>query len=156
MLRLALAWVHLVALGVGLGAVWARAGALGARPLDAAAARRAFAADTWWGAAALLWIASGLWRLLAGTEKATGYYLQNHVFYAKMALLLLVVVLEAWPAATLVRWRRAAAAGARGAAWQPDAPTAARIRAVSYVEAALVLGMAAAAAAMARGYGLRA
>src|SRR5919199_167286 len=110
MLRLTLAWLHLLALGVGLGAVWVRAQSLRA-PLDAAALRRAFVADSWWGVAAALWIVTGLWRLLAGTEKATSYYLSNHVFFAKMALLILVLVLEAWPMATLIRWRVAIGRG---------------------------------------------
>ncbi|HEX2779845.1 MAG TPA: hypothetical protein VHM30_10120, partial [Gemmatimonadaceae bacterium] len=70
MLRLALAAVHLLALGIGMGAVWARARALAASH-EQGALRRAFAADAWWGIAALLWIGSGSWRLLAGTEKAT-------------------------------------------------------------------------------------
>lgn len=153
MLRLALAMLHLLALGIGLGAVWARAQALAARPLDAAAARRAFAADGWWGAAALLWIGTGVWRLVAGTEKATGYYLHNHVFFGKMGLLLLVLALEAWPAATLVRWRRAA--GRAGGEWRPDARAAGWIRGISYAEAALVVAMVGAAVAMARGYGAR-
>src|SRR5919206_2160505 len=100
MLRLTLAWLHLLALGVGLGAVWARARSLRG-PLDAAALRRAFVADAWWGVAAGLWLATGLWRLLAGTEKATGYYLTNHVFFAKMGMFVLVLLLEVWPMATL-------------------------------------------------------
>src|SRR4029079_871880 len=105
MLRLALAALHLLALGIGLGAVWGRARALGG-PRDSRALRRALAADGWWGIAALPWIGTGLWRLLAGPEKATGYYLRNHLFMAKMGLLVLVLLLEAWPMVTLVRLRR--------------------------------------------------
>ena len=84
MLRLFLAAMHLIALGIGLGSVWTRASAL-SRPLDRAAMVRAFHADTWWGVAAALWIATGLWRLLAGTEKATTYYTHNHVFFDRFA-----------------------------------------------------------------------
>ena len=151
MLRITLAIVHLVALGIGLGAVWARARALGERPLDRNAARRAFAADGWWGLAAILWIATGLWRLLAGTEKATAYYLSNHAFFAKMGFFVAILLLELWPALTLVRWRRAAARG--GSSWSPHAPSAARIRMISYVEAVLVIAMVSAAVLMARGHG---
>ena len=151
MLRITLAIVHLVALGIGLGAVWARARALGERPLDRHAARRAFAADGWWGIAAVLWIATGLWRLLAGTDKATAYYLSNHVFFAKMGFFAAILLLELWPALTLVRWRRAAARG--GSSWTPHAPSAARIRVLSYVEAVLVIAMVSAAVLMARGHG---
>ena len=150
MLRLLLAWLHLLALGVGLGAVWARARAL-AGPLDPAGLRRAFAADAWWGIAAALWIGTGLWRLFAGTEKATGYYFANHVFWAKMALLALILALEGWPMATLIRWRTAVGRGAT-----PDTVgTARRLAAVSYAQAALVALIVAAATAMARGYGSR-
>jgi putative membrane protein len=148
MLRLALAALHLLALGIGLGAVWGRARALGG-PRDSRALRRALAADGWWGFAALLWIGTGLWRLLAGTEKATGYYLQNHLFMAKMGLLALILLLEAWPMLTLIRWRVDPSRSETGA----GAAAARRISAISYVETVLVLGMIVAAVAMARGYG---
>ena len=153
MLRPLLAILHLLALGIGLGAVWARARALGER-LDRASLRRVFAADGWWGLAAVLWIGTGLWRLLAGTEKATGYYFANEVFRAKMGLLVAILLLELWPALTLVRWRRKAARS--GASWTPDSSAAARIRAISYLEALLVVAMVCAAVLMARGYGAKA
>ena len=150
MLRLALAALHLLALGIGLGAVWGRARALGG-PRDSRAVRRALAADGWWGFAALLWIGTGAWRLFAGTEKATGYYFANHLFLAKMGLLALVLVLEAWPMVTLMRWRAdpSRAEGAAGAA------KARRISAISYVETLLVVAMVGVAVAMARGLGAR-
>jgi putative membrane protein len=150
MLRLALAALHLLALGIGLGGVWGRARALGG-PRDSRAVRRALAADTWWGIAALLWIGTGVWRLMAGTEKATGYYLTNHLFLAKMGLLALILLLELWPMLTLIRWRAdpSRAEGAAGAA------AARRISAISYVETVLVIGMIVAAVSMARGYGAR-
>lgn len=151
MLRLALASLHLIALGIGLGAVWARARALSARPLDLLSSRRAFAADGWWGIAAGLWIATGLWRLFADTEKATTYYLHNSVFITKMSLLAIILVLEVWPMVTLIRWRIAAAR--EGDTWRPDAAAAGRIRAISYAEAVLVVSMVVAAVMMARGYG---
>ncbi len=85
-IRWLLAAVHLLALGVGLGAVWARGRALQA-PLDVPALRRVFYADTWWGIAAVLWIGTGLVRAFGGYEKGAFYYLHNHVFWAKMGLL---------------------------------------------------------------------
>ena len=85
-IRWLLAAVHLLALGVGLGAVWARGRALQA-PLDVPALRRVFYADTGWGIAALLWIGTGLVRAFGGYEKGAFYYLHNHVFWAKMGLL---------------------------------------------------------------------
>jgi putative membrane protein len=152
MLRLLLAALHLIALGIGLGAVWARANALN-RPLDRAAMVRAFRADAWWGVAAVLWIATGVWRLVAGTEKATTYYMHNHVFYTKMAFLVIILLLEIGPMITLIRWRQIAGRGT--SAWNPNPAAARRIARISYVEAALVIAMVFAAVAMARGYGAR-
>lgn len=152
MLRLFLAATHLIALGIGLGAVWVRASAL-RRPLDRAAMMRAFRADSWWGVAAVLWIATGLWRLFASTEKPTSYYMHNHVFYAKMAFLVIILVLEVGPMITLIRWRQIAGRGT--SAWNPNPAEARRIARVSYVEAILVVAMVFAAVAMARGYGSR-
>jgi len=85
-IRWLLAALHLLALGVGLGAVWARGRAFQA-PLDVRGLRRVFYADTWWGVAALVWIGTGLVRAFGGYEKGSFYYLHNHAFWAKMGLL---------------------------------------------------------------------
>jgi len=149
-LRLVLAWLHLLALAVGLGGVWARGRALNdslRHPADPRAIRRALVGDTWWGIAALVWLATGLWRLMAGTEKAPSYYVQSNAFALKMALFLVVLALEIWPATTLMRWRRKKA--------EPDARDVGRIEIISYVQCALVVTMALAAVTMARGYGAR-
>jgi uncharacterized membrane protein len=149
-LRLLLAWLHLLALAVGLAGVWGRARALRDSlrdPEDHGALRRAFVADGWWGVAAAVWLITGLWRLLAGTEKSTSYYLANHVFYLKMGLFLVVLALEVWPMMTLLRWRTKRAT--------PSPRDAGRIEVISYVECALVVAMVAAAVTMARGYGMR-
>ena len=132
MVRLTLAWLHLAALGIGLGAVWSRGraarGALG-DSADTRSLARVFAADTWWGVAAVLWIATGFWRLFAGSEKPTAYYLHNHVFFAKMGLLVAVLALEAWPMATLIRWRMRKT--------EPTARNLGRIEIISYAEVVL-------------------
>jgi putative membrane protein len=146
MLRWLLATFHLLALGIGLGAVWARARALGS-PLEIREnLQRVFLADALWGAAAFLWISTGLWRLLGGLEKGTGYYLQNHVFLTKMALLVVVLALEIRPMVTLIRWRKRAAAGATG-----DFRAAGRLATISRIQAWLIVLMVFAATAMARG-----
>lgn len=147
--RLLLATVHLLALGIGLGAIWARARALRGR-LDVDGLRRVFAADTWWGIAAILWIGTGLWRLLGGVEKGTSYYLHNHAFFAKMGLLGLVLALELWPMITLIRWRLRVQRGE-----VPDTGVARQLSLVSTLQTALVVLMVFAAVAMARGYGAR-
>jgi putative membrane protein len=146
-LRWMLAAFHLLALGVGLGAVVARGLALKSR-LDGAALKWVFVADAWWGAAAFVWIGTGLWRLLGEYEKGTGYYLQNHMFLTKMALLAMVLALELWPMMTLIAWRRHVTRGE-----PPETEVAPLMARISFVQAGLVVLMVFLAAAMARGYG---
>ena len=100
----------------------------------------------------MLWIGSGVWRYLAGTEKSTAYYNRNHFFLAKMSLLAVVLLLEIWPMVKLIRWRTAVRRGASAEAFaMPE--TARRIAVVSYVQSALVVFMLFFAVAMARGLG---
>lgn len=146
-LRWLFASFHLIALGVGLGAVWARARALRGT-LDPAGVRRVLHADAWWGVAALLWLVTGLVRLFAGMEKATDYYLHNHVFWAKMGLFILVIVLEIAPMVTLIRWRASLRRGE-----EPDTRNAGRFARISYIQAGLIAWIVLVAAAMARGVG---
>ncbi len=146
-IRLLLAGFHLLALGIGLGAVWARGRALRSQ-LDPSGLRAAFLSDTWWGLAASLWIGTGLWRLLAGVEKDTGYYFQNHLFLTKMALLAVVLALEIRPMRALIGWRRRVARGE-----QPDTSGAPALARISFVQAGLIVLMVFVAAGMARGYG---
>jgi murein DD-endopeptidase MepM/ murein hydrolase activator NlpD len=130
--------------------VWARARALNdslRNPEDPRAIRRALVGDAWWGVAAVLWITTGLWRLLAGTEKAPSYYLASNAFLLKMGLFLMIVGLEIWPSTTLMRWRRKKA--------DPDPRDVGRIEIISYVQVALVVAMVLAAVSMARGVGMR-
>jgi putative membrane protein len=149
LLRLLVATLHLVALGIGLGAVWARARGL-RRSLDPDGLRRVFVADAWWGVAAALWISTGLFRLLMGLDKTPSYYLQNHLFWGKMLFLVVILGLEILPMATLIRWRRQLGTGA-----PIDTSAAGRLARISVVQAALVVAMIAAATGMARGYGAR-
>ena len=112
-LRWLMAAVHLIALGVGLGSVWVRGRALGGSP-DDGAVRRALAADTGWESPRLLWISTGLDPARSGaSSKGTQYYLQNHVFWTKMVLLLVILALECGRSVTLMRWRIQIARGRR-------------------------------------------
>jgi putative membrane protein len=152
MLRITLASLHLIALGLGLGAVIARGTALREAP-SPGALRRALRADAMWGIAALLWISTGLWRYLGAVEKSVSYYNVNHLFLGKMTLLVVVLALEVWPMMTLIRWR---AALGRGSLSETAVPTrtARRIATISHVQALIVVLMVVAAAAMARGIGV--
>lgn len=116
--------------------------------LDRDGLRRVFLADGLWGAAAALWIGTGVWRLLGGLEKPTGYYLADHVFLTKMGLLLVILALEISPMLTLIRWRRLVRLG------QPlDTSPARRMGTISFIQAWLIVLMVLAATAMARGTG---
>jgi putative membrane protein len=151
MLRVALAALHLLALGFGLGAVLTRGNAL-REPVSKGSLQRALRADVLWAVAAALWVATGLTRLFGETEKTLGYYLHNDLFLIKMTLLALVFALEVWPMMMLIKWRRAL----QRSMLMKDivAPaTARRIATISHVEALLIILMVLAAAGMARGYG---
>lgn len=147
-LRLLLAGIHLLALGIGLGAVWARSRALRGI-IDNAALRRAFAADAWWGIAAVLWLGTGLARLFAATEKSLDYYVRNPFFHVKMGLFVLILALEAWPMVTLMRWRRAL-----GRNQTATFGAARRIARISVIEAFIIVLIVFVAVALARGYGV--
>jgi putative membrane protein len=145
-LRWIIATLHLLALPLGLGAVWARSRALGHvdRP---GALERAFRADTLWGLAAALWISTGLLRAFGGLEKGSTYYLHNHVFFAKVGLLVAILLLEIWPMTALIRWRIAARRG-----HSIDTASGSALARISQVQAALVILMVFAATALARGF----
>lgn len=146
-MRWLLATLHLLGLGIGLGAIWARARALRGT-LDPAGLRGVFYADMWWGVAAVIWLATGLVRLFGGLEKGAAYYLSNPLFHAKLGALGLILVLELWPMVTLIRWRVRLAHG------EPiDTSRAGAFATISLVQAALVVLMVLAAVAVARGIG---
>lgn len=147
-IRWLLAAVHLLALGVGLGAVWSRGRALRGA-LDGPGVRRVLYADAWWGVAALLWISTGLVRAFAGFEKGSAYYLHNHVFWAKMALFAAIFILELRPMIGLTQWRRLSARGQ-----VVDTRAAPLFARISFTQATLVVLMVLAATAIARGYGV--
>lgn len=148
MTRWLFATVHLLALGVGLGAVWVRAGAL-RNHARGGPLRPAFTADAWWVVALMLWLVTGLVRVLAGLEKPGGYYLHNQLFWVKMGVAAIVYVLEMWPMAILIQWGIWLG---RGRAI--DTRLADRLATISYVQAALIVVIVVLATAMARGHGV--
>jgi putative membrane protein len=146
--RLTFAVLHLLGLAIGFGSIWGRARAF-SQTLDKPGLGRLFYADTWWGVAALIWIGTGLARAFGGFEKGSAYYIANGFFHAKMGLLILILLLEIWPMITLIKWRIAARKGL-----QIDSSASGKLSAISYLQAALIVGMVVCAAAMARGYWL--
>ena len=140
--------LHLLALALGLPAVFLRGRALRG-PLDSPGLRRLFAADTVWGVAAGLWVLTGLARAFGGLEKGSEFYLGSPLFWVKMALLLTIVALEIWPMVTFIRWRLLRARGQ-----SPDTGRAGALHAVNQTQLVLVVVMVFVASMMARGVGL--
>ena len=136
--------IHVLTLALGLGAVVARGRAL-STSLDEAGWSRLLAADNLWGAAAGLWIASGLGRVFLG-GKEPSFYWHNGLFWVKLALFGLVFALELTPMMTFIRVRSARRRGK--ALPRFSVPTFRRINAV---EVALVVTIVFVAAFMARG-----
>jgi putative membrane protein len=141
--------LHVLALALGLPSVYFRGRALRGR-LDADGLRQLFLADNVWGLAAALWLVTGLLRAFGGLEKGTAFYLASTLFWTKMGLFALILLLEIWPMTTFLRWR---SARRRGAA--PDTSSARGLYLINHVEMALVVLMVFVAAFMARGFGVR-
>ena len=140
--------LHVLALAIGLPAVFLRGRALKG-PLDADGVRRLLAADNVWGVAALLWIVTGLLRAFGGLEKGTEFYLRSPLFWTKMGLFLLDARARdpahdhlhpvAHPARPRIsRWTRRSAPG---------------LYTLNHIELALVVVMVFVASMMARGVG---
>ena len=136
--------LHLLALGIGLGAVYARGRAL-RTPVEL---DRVFRADNFWGLAALLWLATGLLRAFGGFGKGTAYYMSHPLFHLKLTLFAIIFLLEIWPMITLIRWRLARR---RGQAIELAA--APKLRLLNQIELALVVVIPFIAAMIARGIG---
>ena len=141
-----LAALHVLALAIGLPAVWLRGRALRGT-LDDAALRRLFTADAAWGVAAALWLGTGLLRAFAGLEKGTGFYLNSTLFWIKMSLFVLVVLLEIRPMVTFIRWRAALRQHRR-----LDTTKARTLYLINHIQMAVVVAMVFVAAFMARGF----
>jgi putative membrane protein len=118
--------------------------------LDADELRRLFAADNVWGFAAALWLLTGLLRAFGGLEKGTAFYVASTLFWTKIGLFVLILLLEIWPMTTFIRWRIGLRRGA-----MPDTSSARGLYLVNHVEMALVVLMVFVAAFMARGFGVR-
>ena len=139
--------LHLLALAIGLPAVFLRGRALKG-PLDAEGLRRLLAADNVWGLAAVLWIVTGLLRAFGGLEKGTEFYLRSPLFWTKMALFLVVVLLEIRPMVTFIRWRTQLGRGQT-----VDTSPARALYTLTHIQLAIVVVMVFVASLMARGVG---
>lgn len=146
-LRYLLATLHILTFGLGFYAIWSRANAL-KKLRDISGLNEVFTADSLWGLAALLWIATGLWRAFGGLEKGSAYYLHSKTFIAKMALFLLVFIIEIKPMVTLIKWRNKKRRNE-----MIDLSSAPLLARLSHIELGLVAIIVFLATAMARGMG---
>lgn len=110
--------------------------------------KKAFLSDTIWGIAAILWIATGLYRAFGNLEKAAPFYVANKAFHIKMGLFALVFICEAVPMTLLIKWRLAVR---RGQIPQISQTTLKRLRMINHTEKTLLVLMIFAASVMARG-----
>jgi putative membrane protein len=150
--RASLSALHVLALAIGFGAVFARGRRLRdlrRTPEDPGVLSRLLQADALWGLAALLWIGTGFLRVFGGSEKQPGFYLRNGFFWIKMALFLLVFVLEIRPMVTFARWRKARNRNASPVS--ASGASLSRLIAVNDAETVIVVVIPFAAALMARG-----
>ena len=141
--------LHLLALAFGLPAIVLRAVAL-RRAAEPGALRRVLVADHVWAMAAVLWLVTGPACAFGPLEKGTAFYLASPLFYVKLGLFVLILLLEIRPMVALIRCRIALR---RGGA--PDLPAAGLYATLSWIEAVLVVAIVFVASFMARGFGLR-
>lgn len=136
--------IHLLTLALGLGAIFMRGRALSGS-LDNAGWERLLAADNAWGAAAALWIATGLARVFFG-GKEPGFYWRNGFFWVKLALFGTVFALELTPMIKFIHVRSARRRGTALPRFSIDA-----YRRINALEVGLVVMIVFVAAFMARG-----
>jgi putative membrane protein len=136
--------IHLLTLAIGLGAVYMRGRAL-RQTLDPAGWRRVLAADSLWGLAAVLWIASGVARVFFG-GKEPGFYWRNGLFWSKLGLFGIVFVLELRPMITFISIRSALRKGSPLPAFPLQ-----HYQRINTAEIALVVAIVFVATFMARG-----
>lgn len=141
--------LHLLALAIGFGALIWRATMFRMPELTGDNLKRLFNADSLWGMAALLWLATGLPRAFLDMGKGNEYYLHNPFFHIKMGLFILILLLELLPMISLIKWRIATKKGIA-----VDLSQARLFSNISAAQGVLLVLMIFAATAMARGYTL--
>jgi putative membrane protein len=146
--RWIIAVLHLLGMALALGSATSRARAFEG-PLDTAGVQRVLRADNYWALSALILLGTGLWRAFGGLEKGTSFYLDSNLFWIKMTLFLVILVLEVGPMVALIQWR----AALRKSAFV-DTSRAALFARISATQAVLVGMMVVAAAGMARAFDL--
>lgn len=141
-----LAAIHLLAFALGFWAVLTRGTAFSRLAAGAGEAQRVLIADNLWGISALVLLVTGGMRAFGGFEKGSDYYLHQPLFHLKMALFVLILLLELAPMIALIKWRIAQSRSA-----PLDMRRLKLFARISHIEALLLLLMMIAATGMARG-----
>ena len=143
-----LAWAHILAFLAIVAFLSCEAALCHDEWMNAAVVRRLARLDILYGISLALVVISGLARIFWGI-KGAGWYGHNPLLYAKIGVLVVMVVLAIVPTRSFLRWRRAV--DASGALPPPNEVRRARI----YVmwQAHLLPLIPLAAVFMARGYG---
>lgn len=102
--------------------------------------------DIGYGAAATLMLVVGITRVFWG-EKGWAFYAENHFFWTKMGLFVLIGLASIRPTLTYLRWRKAAK---RDTGFTPDAREISQVRATVLTQMILFGFVLVAAAGMAR------
>lgn len=135
--------MHVLGLGIGLGAIFARGRALRAVNVPAV-----LYADNWWGIAAILWWTTGPIRAFTMLEKGSSFYLSQPMFHLKLGLFVVAGLLELWPMVTFIRWRIAQAKGL-----PIDTSRVPLFYRINQIETVIIVAIPFLAAMMARGVG---
>jgi putative membrane protein len=120
------------------------------RALSSDAARTLQRVDVVFGLAAAALIVTGIGRIFA-SAKGWAFYVDNPVFWIKMALFLTVGILSIWPTLHFLSWRRTALPDGSVAVASRDF---ARIRGFLIAEVVVLFSIPLFASLMARGIGL--
>jgi putative membrane protein len=149
MVDLTLSVLHFVLIFVLVGILGAEGGLIHER-MDGRQANRVAVLDRSYGAAAGLLLVVGFLRVFYGA-KGAAFYLQNPVFWAKIAALALIAALLILPTVKFIAWQRRAR---KEPGFGPMAADVRSVRRLIMAQAAVLAAISLLASVLARGYGL--
>jgi putative membrane protein len=149
MVELTLSVVHFVLIFVLVGVLGAEAGLVHER-MDGMQANRVAVLDRSCRTAAGFLIVVGFLRVFYGA-KGAAFYLQNPVFWAKIAAFALIATLSILPTVKFIAWQRRAR---KEPGFRPVAADVRSVRRLIMAQAAVLAAIPPLASVTARGYGL--
>jgi putative membrane protein len=149
MADLTLAALHFILIFALVGILGAEA-ALVREGMDGTQTNRVAVLDRGYGAAAGLLLVAGFLRVFYGA-KGAAFYLENPVFWAKIAAFMLIAALSIPPTVRFLAWQRRAR---KESGFRPADTDVRGVRRLIMAQAAVLLVIPVLAGVMARGYGL--